>query len=1099
MKKLFLLILLMASCACFANRIYVNPLATGSNNGTSWINAYTKLSSGIELAQTGDTVLVAEGIYKNASSSGLFTYRFYQGIILLGGYPNTGNPTDAQRNWVNHPTILSGEAGTNGYTDNVVLVPNLLTPVVIDGFIMRRSGTTGLRIENAAAVDIKNTVFENNEGQTIYISNSQVSFTNCVVFNNNSDIVSNNSNANTHFYNCIIANNRSNSQVVRNLNASLAIYNSTLVNNTGIVVNSYGTGITIIKNSIFRDNRNNDKLANADIQSIDHSIQVSHCITQTYYSSNSNTLLVNYHPRFVNQLQPAGADNKFFTADDGLQLTAPCSPALNCGDNSLLGAITSDIIGKPRIYNGGTVDLGAYELQQTPGSSLKTIYVNSSAGNTGTHDGSTWTNAFTTLQQALLYCADTIKIAAGTYLTSNSERDSVFSIESGQVILGGYPATGNPTDADRDPKLYHTILMSNYPAGTTGNYSPAIKFYNCDSTTLLDGIKATNWSGPQGGATAVEVAYGSKLKITNCDFRIDTAHGIRGTGLAIYDSSAPFIYRCEFNTSASETHGSAVSVGSNSRAVFSLCNFRGYTGPQNATTALSVYNASATLDSCVFWKDNLHADVTFVQANASVLSITNCVFRAYHNEEALIYNSGNTTGTISNCTFRNYNFFADNPLVYNDNSHLIFNKCLFDSSRLAIRNINKSAPVFNNCVSVNSKFMWNQRSVPTVNNGTIVNTFFYQGAVDNSAREELVLNEDSSVFRANNTIFWSAKLNPDKKDIYDRPNLVYPQKNSTSILTNCLTQIYGTNGQNGNIVGKAPRFHRLDHILGADGKLFTADDGLQLAVCSPAVNTGNSSLGTILPTDVLANPRIVQSAIDMGAYELQQPANSAGNYYVNSTAAGNSTGTSWTDAYPDLQTALCNACADTIRVAAGTYKPAVSARDSSFVISRPLALFGGYPATGNPVEKDRNAVKHPTILSGNIGDLTDSLDNTAVVVFVNGVTDSVHIDGFVIRDGYYVSGGIGINATGGAGLNVLYTNTGIHNCRFINNHVFPYGGGCYISPNSRATVSGCIFTGNSSTNEGGALYAGGYLRLTGSVLKTIILMPKGAVWLRTQE
>src|SRR5581483_2015695 len=238
----------------------------------------------------------------------------------------------------------------------------------------------------------------------------------------------------------------------------------------------------------------------------------------------------------------------------------------------------------------------------------------------------------------------------------------------------------------------------------------------------------------------------------------------------------------------------------------------------------------------------------------------------------LLSTFANTTGIISNSVFRSLNLDITLPAIYNDNSHLIFNKCLFDSSRLVMRNLNYASPVLNNCVSVNGRLMWNKRSAPVVNNCTVVNTYFPPQSLDNSARAELVTNEDSSVFRANNTIFWSARLNGGVKDMSDQQNGYNPQASSISILTNCLTQNYGTDGQNGNIVGKVPRFSRLDEITGPDGKLFTADDGLQLARCSPAVNAGNSALGTIFSTDVLGNPRIAQTAIDMGAYELQQPA-----------------------------------------------------------------------------------------------------------------------------------------------------------------------------------------------------------------------------------
>jgi N-acetylneuraminic acid mutarotase len=67
-------------------------------------------------------------------------------------------------------------------------------------------------------------------------------------------------------------------------------------------------------------------------------------------------------PLFVNAANPAGADNIFGTADDGLGLQ-PCSPAINTGDQaSVPSELVTDISGAPRSF-GGNVDIGAFELQ----------------------------------------------------------------------------------------------------------------------------------------------------------------------------------------------------------------------------------------------------------------------------------------------------------------------------------------------------------------------------------------------------------------------------------------------------------------------------------------------------------------------------------------------------------------------------------------------------------------------------------------------------------------------------------------------------------------------------------------------------------------
>ncbi len=121
-----------------------------------------------------------------------------------------------------------------------------------------------------------------------------------------------------------------------------------------------------------------------DLQPGAQQLNITNCVTQSFYQDGNNTLLVNFNPRFYNIINPAGADQKWFTADDGLQLTAPCSPGLNAGDNPAIAGIPTDLLGRTRIFNGGTVDLGPYELQSTPGTPVTTVYVNNTVATNAT-------------------------------------------------------------------------------------------------------------------------------------------------------------------------------------------------------------------------------------------------------------------------------------------------------------------------------------------------------------------------------------------------------------------------------------------------------------------------------------------------------------------------------------------------------------------------------------------------------------------------------------------------------------------------------------------------------------------------------------------
>src|SRR5262245_26227658 len=90
--------------------------------------------------------------------------------------------------------------------------------------------------------------------------------------------------------------------------------------------------------------------------------------------------------------------------------------------------------------------------------------------------------------------------------------------------------------------------------------------------------------------------------------------------------------------------------------------------------------------------------------------------------------------------------------------------------------------------------------------------------------------------------------------------------------------------------------------------------------------------------------------------------------YVRASASGANNGTSWADAYVNLQSALAAAqSGDEIWVAAGVYTPAAAngPRTDSFNMVSGVVVYGGFAGTETQLEQ-RDFVANVTTLSGDL-------------------------------------------------------------------------------------------------------------------------------------
>ena len=215
-----------------------------------------------------------------------------------------------------------------------------------------------------------------------------------------------------------------------------------------------------------------------------------------------------------------------------------------------------------------------------------------------------------------------------------------------------------------------------------------------------------------------------------------------------------------------------------------------------------------------------------------------------------------------------------------------------------------------------------------------------------------------------------------------------------------------------------------------------------------------------------------------------------GVIYVDSTATGANDGSSWADAYTDLQSAITNAVeGQQLWVAKGTYKPGLTQSDS-FVLNKSLRLFGGFIGNETKLSK-RNINLNQTILSGDIGVEGDNSDNSYHVVQISHAASSLRdrIDGFTIAYGNAI--GDTTNPDGG-GI-VTPRNLIVSNVTFLNNHA-RNGGAAGNVYDGRGQFINCRFLGNSADEKGGAVYLNyGYAIFSNSIFSGNEAQDGGAI------
>lgn len=235
------------------------------------------------------------------------------------------------------------------------------------------------------------------------------------------------------------------------------------------------------------------------------------------------------------------------------------------------------------------------------------IYVNQNA--TGANTGTSWTNAYTSLQSGIsaTVTGDQIWVAAGTYKpTATTNRSIYFVMPSGVSIYGGFAGTETLL-SQRDWVANSTVLSGDI--GTTGyaydNSYHVVYAYSVTSNTRLDGFTIRD-----GYARDISYNYyggglyiaNSSMTVANCIFTNNSTNSA-GAAIAQTGSGGPTtgilnLSNCSLVYNTGGTGAALYLRGTQSNITH--CNI----SDNNGSEVVYISDGTANIDRCVISGNN---------------------------------------------------------------------------------------------------------------------------------------------------------------------------------------------------------------------------------------------------------------------------------------------------------------------------------------------------------------------------------------------------------------------------------------------------------------------------------------------------------------
>ena len=364
----------------------------------------------------------------------------------------------------------------------------------------------------------------------------------------------------------------------------------------------------------------------------------------------------------------------------------------------------------------GSTDGGAF---------AQVVHVDASA--TGANDGSSWCDAFQTLQAGLGIATPgtTIRVANGTYVPDanglTDPRDATFALRSGVTLEGGYAGCGASEPEARDFVASASILNGDL----NGNDEPAfvnrgdnsyhvVTAYLVDDTAVIDGftIRGGQADGPNFGPSPDSKDQGSGINVYDSTPRLENCtitdcysanHG------AVNDHGGATLINCTISNNHSGNIAGGLYMHFDIDTTAVGCTFRDNTTEGKGGGVYNKGNTTSTFLNCVFEGNTALFGGGMYCDNDSNPTLTNCTFAGNSAQGDAtssgggLYNNGGSSPTLDGCIFANNTAETKGGGMYNHNnsSPALTNSSFTNNTALlgaGMYNFIDTAPTLTNCV-----------------------------------------------------------------------------------------------------------------------------------------------------------------------------------------------------------------------------------------------------------------------------------------------------------------------------------------------------------------------------------------------------------------